>query len=175
MHNENTMSDAPAPAISETALDTRRPAILIHAVVPRGPQPPASPNCSHRPSRRQCSAPASAACVATLARLSSSARPYPHACVACAEKMARLKKRAKRAVMVVLSAGGHEELAGGCRNRHGPTQPCSGGCSRPARAREHVYAFAPVLAKRGIAPIFFRGTTRVLEYHCANLLPCNCM
>ena len=59
---------------------------LIHAVVPRGPQPPASPNCSHRPSRRQCSAPAPAACVATLTRQSASAPPCPHACVACAEK-----------------------------------------------------------------------------------------
>ena len=86
MYNGNTMSDAPAPARSETALDTRRPAILTHAVVPRGPQPPASPNCSHRPSRRQCSAPAPAACVATLTRQSASAPPCPHACVACAEK-----------------------------------------------------------------------------------------
>ena len=101
-------SDGPAPARSETVLGTRRSAILIYAVVPRGPQPPASPNSSHRPSLRQSSAPASAACVragATLTRLSASACPNPHACIACAEKNGRPEKRAKRVVMVVLSPG----------------------------------------------------------------------
>ena len=97
-----TMSDGPAPARSETVLGTRRSAILIYAVVPRGPQPPASPNSSHRPSRRQSSAPASARAGATLTRLSASAC---HACIACAEKNGRPEKRAKRVVMVVLSPG----------------------------------------------------------------------
>ena len=41
----------------------------------------------------------------TLTRLSASAFPNPHACIACAEKNGRPEKRAKRVVMVVLSPG----------------------------------------------------------------------